>query len=76
MGHYCYLPIDHKWHNSLQHDGTKEHRLVSKLLTGEQILMQLDHVSIQKSDKNPSNKDRKWKHTPNELNWYKKSIFF
>lgn len=76
MGHRRYLPIDHKWRNSRQHDGTREHRLAPKLLTGEQILMQLDHVSVRKSGKHPSNKDRKRKHAPNELNWYKKSIFF
>ena len=38
--------------------------------------MQLDHVLVEKSNKHPSNKDRKWKRTPNELNWFKKSIFF
>ena len=68
-GHRCYLPIDHKWCNSRQHDGTREHRLALKLLTSEQILMQLDHVSVQKSGKHPSNKDQKRKHAPNELNW-------
>ena len=38
--------------------------------------MQLDNVSVRKSDKHPRNKDRNRKHAPNELNWYKKSIFF
>ena len=57
MGHHHYLSIDHKWRNSRQHDGTREHRLAPKLLIGEQILMQLDHVSVRKSGKHPSNKD-------------------
>ena len=46
------------------------------MLTDEEVLMQLEYVLIEKSSKHLNNKDRKWKHSPNELNWYKKSIFF
>ena len=38
--------------------------------------MQLEHIAIEKPGKHPNNKDQKWKCAPNELNWYKKSIFF
>ena len=39
MGHRRYLPIDHKWQNSRLHDGSREHGVVSKILTDEEILM-------------------------------------
>ena len=37
MGHRCYLPIEHKWCNSKQHDGSRELRVMTKMLTGEAI---------------------------------------
>ena len=38
--------------------------------------MQLENIAIVKLEKDPNNKDRKRKRAPNELNWYKKNIFF
>ena len=68
MGHRRYLPIDHKWHNSRQHDRSRELGVMPITLTGEKVLMQLEHVSIEKSGKHPSNKDQKRKRSSHELN--------
>ena len=35
-----------------------------------------ENIAVVKPRKDPNNKDRKRKRAPNELNWYKKSIFF
>ena len=76
IGHRCYLPIDHKWWNSRLYDGSREHGVIPKILIDQEILMQLENIAVVKPGRDPNNKDRKQKHAPNELNWYKKRIFF
>ena len=49
MGHRRYLPIDHKWRNSRQHDESRELKVMQKILTSEKILMHSEHVPIEKS---------------------------
>ncbi|KAL6323438.1 hypothetical protein AAG906_039008 [Vitis piasezkii] len=44
MGHRRFLPLNHSWRRSRQHDGKLEHRPPPKTLSGEDILQQLSHV--------------------------------
>jgi hypothetical protein len=76
MGHRRYLPLNHPWRKSKLHDGKWELRPPPKKLSGDDILKQLHAVRYGKPGKHPSNKDRKRKRTPDEINWTRKSIFF
>lgn len=76
MGHRRFLPVSHSWRKSKLHDGTRELRGPPRQFSGDDVLNQLNFVKKVKPGKNPNNKDRKRKRTPEELNWTKKSIFF
>ena len=76
MGHRRFLPLNHSWRRSRQHDGKPEHRPPPKTLSGEDILQQLSHVYNSRPGKHINNKDKKKKRGPEELNWMRKSIFF
>ncbi|XP_020082200.1 uncharacterized protein LOC109705831 isoform X1 [Ananas comosus] len=76
MGHRRYLPINHKWRNDkFSFDGTKERGCAPKLLTGDEILGQvqdLEGIILTKY----ANKRQKISHSDRGDNWNKKSIFF
>ncbi|KAL6331580.1 hypothetical protein AAG906_011520 [Vitis piasezkii] len=76
MGHRRFLPLNHSWRRSRQHDGKPEHRPPPKTLSGEDILQQLSHVYNSRPGKHINNKDKKRKRGLEELNWTRKSIFF
>ena len=76
MGHRRFLPLNHNWRRSRQHDGKLEHRPTPKILYGDDILEQLSHVYNCRPGKHINNADRKRKRWPQELNWTRKSIFF
>lgn len=57
-GHRCYLPIDHVWRRSKQHDGNEEHRLGPKIRTGEEILQQVKAIRFSRFGKNPSKQEK------------------
>ncbi|KAH7862248.1 hypothetical protein Vadar_002030 [Vaccinium darrowii] len=74
MGHRRYLDHNHVWRRSKKFDGKQEYRSKPKILSGEDILRQLIHVSNVIFGKAPNK--RKRKRREQELNWTKKSIFF
>ena len=76
MGHRRFLPLNHNWRRSRQHDGKPEHRPPPKILSGDDILEQLSHVCDCRPGKHINNTNRKRKRGPQELNWTRKSIFF
>ena len=76
MGHRRFLPLDHGWRRSRQHDGKPEFRPPPRMFSSDEILQQLCCLKHWKSGKHPNNVDRKRKRVPEELNWTKKSIFF
>ncbi|GLT52919.1 hypothetical protein SLA2020_262280 [Shorea laevis] len=74
MGHRRFLPRGHVWREQKSlFDGTKEHRMEPKELSGDQLLQQLMHVREVQFGKARGNKRTR---TGDELNWKKKSIFF
>ena len=76
MGHRRYLSLDHPWRRSKKYDGNVETRDAPEMLSGDDILKQLDCLRRVNFGKHPNNVDHKRKRTPEELNWSKKSIFF
>ncbi|KAL4010220.1 hypothetical protein IC575_030450 [Cucumis melo] len=73
MGHRRYLPENHSWRRSKQHDGKVEHRPPPITMNGEEMLEQLSTVNLPVLSKHPTKQDKKRKR---DLNWTKKSIFF
>ena len=76
MGHRRYLSLNHPWRKSKKYDGNVETRDAPEMLSGDDILKQLDCLRHVNFGKHPNNVDHKRKRTPEELNWSKKSIFF
>ncbi|XP_022154246.1 uncharacterized protein LOC111021544 [Momordica charantia] len=77
MGHRRYLPQTHTWRRSKQHDGKQEFRLAPKMLTGQDIINQLNSSSFPTLSKHPTIvSDNKRKRLANKHNWSKRSIFF
>ncbi|KAL4030980.1 hypothetical protein IC575_009235 [Cucumis melo] len=76
MGHRRYLPLTHVWRKSRQHDGKQELRASPNILSGQDIINQLNSISFPLLSKNPTRRDIKRKRTNCEHNWTKKSIFF
>lgn len=76
MGHRRYLPTNHKWRNDKRSfDGTKELREAPKLLSGSDILAQVNDLEGIVLTKDNSKK-MKLSHDKRGDNWNKKSIFF
>ena len=76
MGHRRFLPLNHNWRRSRQHDGKPENQPPPKILSGEDILEQLSQVYNCRPSKHINNVDKKRKGGPQELNWTRKSFFF
>ena len=76
MGYHRYLSLDHPWRRSKKYDGNVETRDAPEMLSEDDILKQLDCLRRVNFGKHPNNVDHKRKHTLEELNWSKKSIFF
>jgi len=77
MGHRRYLKRNHPWRKDSENfDGTIEMRDPPREFSGDDILLQFNHLMHRKLGKHPDNLDRKRKRTPMELNWTNKSIFF
>ncbi|XP_021829050.1 uncharacterized protein LOC110769375 [Prunus avium] len=76
MGHRRYLRKNHPWRKSCDFDGKYEMRDQPRVFSGDEILLQFNHLRPCKPGKHPDNYDRKRKRMPMELNWTKKSIFF
>ncbi|XP_007226196.2 uncharacterized protein LOC18791599 [Prunus persica] len=77
MGHHRYLKKNHPWRKDSENfDGTIEMRDPPREFSGDDILLQFNHLVHRKLGKHPDNLDRKRKRTPMELNWTNKSIFF
>ncbi|XP_020422932.1 uncharacterized protein LOC109950000 [Prunus persica] len=77
MGHRRYLKKNHPWRKDSENfDGTIEMRDPPREFSGDDILLQFNHLVHRKLGKHPDNLDRKRKRTPIELNWTNKSIFF
>lgn len=76
MGYRYYLPIAHKWRNQKESfNGTKDHRLPPKPLSGIEILEEvqdLDRIILTKT----YGKKSKTLHENRGDNWNTKSIFF
>nr|XP_033514148.1 uncharacterized protein LOC104104520 [Nicotiana tomentosiformis] len=76
MGQRCFLPLNHKRRNDKESfDGTKERKLPSKILSGEDILDQVADLDGLPQTKDPK-KNPKISHESRGDNWNKKSIFF
>ena len=73
MGHRRYLPNNHNWHRSKQHDGKLERRPPPIVMNGDEILEQVNAIDFPVLSKRPSKRDKKRKRT---INWTKNSIFF
>ncbi|KAM1818421.1 hypothetical protein PS2_000186 [Malus domestica] len=61
---------------SIEYNGRTEHRLPPKVLSGAEILQQLDKVRSFSPRKYENNRERDQPRAAEELNWTKKSIFF
>ena len=76
MGHRCFLPTTHRWHNDKDSfDGTGERRLPLRAIFGSDVLEQmkdLDGMILTKD----TQKNVKISHTSRGDNWNKNSIFF
>ncbi|WMV54811.1 hypothetical protein MTR67_048196 [Solanum verrucosum] len=76
MRHRRFLPRNHKWRNDKNSfDGTKEHKLPPKMLSGNDILDQVADLDVNIQSKDPKKKT-KISHGNRVDNWNKKSIFF
>ncbi|KAL0553710.1 hypothetical protein IC582_007613 [Cucumis melo] len=73
MGHRRYLPSDHIWCRSRQHDGKPERRPPPIVMSGDEILEQINSINFPVLSKHPLKTNKKRKRT---INWNKKSIFF
>ncbi|KAL0559314.1 hypothetical protein IC582_003922 [Cucumis melo] len=73
MGHRRFLPKNHIWRKSKQHDGKVECRSPPVVINGDDILQQLDSLNFPVLSKHPLKQDKKRKRA---LNWTKRSIFF
>ncbi|XP_052171518.1 uncharacterized protein LOC127787497 [Diospyros lotus] len=76
MGHRRYLPMNHKWRNNrVSFDGTRERGVAPNLLSGVDVLKQvqdLEGITLTKSRQLKT----KINHENRGDNWNKKSIFF
>ncbi|XP_015169877.1 uncharacterized protein [Solanum tuberosum] len=76
MRHRRFLPRINKWRNDKDSfDGTKEHKLPPKMLSGNDILDQVADLDGNILSKDPK-KETKISHDNTGDNWNKKSIFF
>ncbi|KAH7848072.1 hypothetical protein Vadar_033521 [Vaccinium darrowii] len=76
MGHSRFLPADHPLRKSSHSfDGKDEDRSEPKMLSGEDILAQLNNV-VQAIFGKVDERGKKRKRSPTYLNWSKRSIFF
>ena len=64
MGHRRFLPLNHNWKRSRQHDGKPKHCPPRKTLSSDDILQQLPHVYNRRLGKHINNINRKWKQGP------------
>ena len=68
MGHRRFLPLDHGWGRSRQHDGKLEFRPTPRMFSSDEILQQLCCLKQRKPGKHPNNVDKKRKRVLEELN--------
>lgn len=54
MGHRRYLPSNHSWHKSKQHDGKLEHRPPPIVRNGDETLEQVNPLNFSVLSKHPS----------------------
>ncbi|VVA32238.1 PREDICTED: transposase [Prunus dulcis] len=64
MGHRSYLRKNHPWRKSCDFDGKYEMRDQSRVFSGDEILLQFNHLRPCKPGKHPDNYDRKRKRIP------------
>ncbi|CAL5419916.1 unnamed protein product [Camellia sinensis] len=74
-GHRRFLPHNHVLRKSKAFNGEPEHRLEPKLLSGEEVLGQLEHLDSTVFGK-IDERGKKRKRSPQYLNWTRRSIFF
>ncbi|KAI0519847.1 hypothetical protein KFK09_007308 [Dendrobium nobile] len=74
MGHRRFLPKEHKWRKSRKFNGKHEVRVRPQILSGDEILSEMDSLKDLKFGKHPSYKKRK--RNLHESTWTKKSVFF
>ncbi|CAL5322070.1 unnamed protein product [Camellia sinensis] len=74
-GHRRFLPHNHVLQKSKAFNGEPEHRSEPKLLSGEEVLGQLEHLDSTVFGK-IDERGKKRKRSPQYLNWTRRSIFF
>lgn len=68
--------VIHLWRNSLEFDRKPKKDTAPKVLSGDEILKQLECVEHVQFGKSPKCSSWKRKHSSGDLNWTKKSIYF
>ncbi|XP_028125331.1 uncharacterized protein LOC114322251 [Camellia sinensis] len=74
-GHRRFLPHNHVLRKSKAFNGEPERKLEPKLLSGEEVLGQLEHLDSTVFGK-IDERGKKRKRSPQYLNWTRKNIFF